>query len=67
MRQIGVKVNLPETEAGKALLHEAMMGFNAEVLGWGMRRGNADENARNAILKRMGGRVPWASEKECAT
>ena len=59
-KPIGVKVNLPDTEEGKALLHEALMGFNAMVLSWGLRAWDASEQEKKAHIDSLNGRVPWA-------
>ena len=59
-KPIGVKVNLPTTEEGKAMLHEAMLGFNAMVLTWGLRAWDATKKEKQAHIDSLNGRVPWA-------
>lgn len=59
-KSIGVTVNLPTTEEGKALLHTAMAAFNASVLGWAMRRADASADEKLATIESLNGVAPWA-------
>lgn len=59
-RQIRVTVNMPTTEEGKAMLHTAMMTFNATVLGAEIRKWDAPADDKRKYTEGLNGRVPWA-------
>lgn len=61
-KPIGVKVNMPKTEEGKAMLHNAMLGFNAMPLSWGLRAWNATEQEKRTYVNSLNGVAPWAEE-----
>lgn len=62
-RQIRVTVNMPTTEEGKAMLHTAMMAFNAAMLGAVMRKWDAPADEKSKYIESLNGRVPWAEER----
>lgn len=62
-RQIRVTVNMPTTEEGKAMLHTAMMAFNAAVLGAAIRKWDAPADEKRKHTESLNGRVPWAEER----
>lgn len=62
-KPIGVIINMPTTAEGMAMLREAIMEVNGQLLACGLRRVDAPVEAKKAYLKSLGGVVPWAGKE----
>lgn len=62
-KPIGVKVILPTTEEGNALLDKAMLEFNSRMLACALNKHpEIPYEAKVQFVKSLNGVVPWAKD-----